>query len=274
LDEVRTFSLLGGRRVVVVTGADGFISRHRAALERYCAAPADSGTLVLECNSLPGNQKLHKIIAQHGGVVRFDALKSRDVAGWIVSRARSVYGKALDVNSAWLLRDMCGSELGVLDTEIAKLAMFVRDRSAITQQDIEALVGRHREEDVFGVIDAIAEGDAAKALAQWERVLATDRAAPARAIGGLAYGVRKLLDLKQQAERGASMFALSKQAFCSAEVLERRLRMNSKKSLQQQLCDLMESDLASKTGLSTVPVAIERFIIRHCVRPRQARRPA
>jgi DNA polymerase III delta subunit len=33
LDEVRTFSLLGGRRIVVVSGADPFVSRHRAALE-------------------------------------------------------------------------------------------------------------------------------------------------------------------------------------------------------------------------------------------------
>ena len=33
LDELRTLSLLGGRRVVVVNDADGFISAHRSALE-------------------------------------------------------------------------------------------------------------------------------------------------------------------------------------------------------------------------------------------------
>ena len=35
LDEARTLSLLGTRRVVVVDDADGFISANRAALERY-----------------------------------------------------------------------------------------------------------------------------------------------------------------------------------------------------------------------------------------------
>lgn len=274
LDEVRTFSLLGGRRVVIVNRADPFITEHRAALERYCEAPADSGTLILDCSSLPANQKLHKIIAKQGEVARFDALKGREIADWMVQRARTVYDKRLAMPCAWTLRELCGSELGLLDAELGKLATFVGERTEITEHDIEALVGRHREEDVFGVIDGIAEGNAAKALAQWERVLATDRAAPARAVGGLAWGVRRLLDLKLQAERGVPMPVLAKQAFCSAEVIERRLRAANVGSLQEQLCDLLDADLATKTGLSTAPVAIERFIVKHSARLQQPARRA
>lgn len=274
LDEVRTFSLLGGRRIVTVYRADAFISKYRAALERYCEAPADSGTLILECASLPANQRIHKIIAQHSEIARFDELKGREVAEWMVQRARNPYGKKLTTSCAWNLRELCGSELGLLDVELAKLATFVGDRAEITQADIDALVGRHREEDVFGVLDGIAEGNAAKALAQWERVLATDRAAPARAIGGLAWGVRRMLDLKLQADRGVPLPALARQAFCGTDVMERRLRVARVTTLQEQLCDLLDADLASKTGLSTVPVAIERFIVKQCTRVQPAPRRA
>lgn len=274
LDEVRTFSLLGGRRVVVVTEADAFITKHRAALERYCEAPADSGTLILECNSLPSNTRLYKIIAKSGEVLRFDALKSRDVNPWIIHRARETYGKRIDDRAAWMLRELTGTALGILDAELSKLAIFVRDRDAITTGDIEALVGRHREEDVFGVLDAMADGDASRALAQWEKVLATDRAAPARAVGGLAWGVRKLIDLKQQAQRGVPSYVLAKQAFTSPEIIDRRLRAASIAELQDQIVDLLNADLASKTGLSSVPAAIERFIITHSARLQQRRRPA
>ncbi|HRX85617.1 MAG TPA: DNA polymerase III subunit delta, partial [Phycisphaerae bacterium] len=141
LDEVRTFSLLGGRRIVIVNRADPFITKHRGALERYCESPADSGTLILECNSLPGNQKLHKIIAKQGEVIRFDELKGRAVAEWMVQRAESVYGKRLASSCAWSLRELCGSELGLLDAELGKLSTFVGDRPAITEADIDALVG-------------------------------------------------------------------------------------------------------------------------------------
>ena len=40
LDDVRTTSLLGGRRVVLVEDADTFITRHRGILERYVAKRA------------------------------------------------------------------------------------------------------------------------------------------------------------------------------------------------------------------------------------------
>jgi DNA polymerase-3 subunit delta len=266
LDEVRTFSLLGGRRIVVVSGADPFVSRHRAALERYCEAPADSGTLILECNSLPGNTRLHKIIAKQGVVIKHDALKGRAITDWIVERSREAYGKRMDAQAAWLLRELCGSTLGLLDAELSKLATYVGDREGIAKSDIEALVGRHREEDVFGVLDALADKDARRALEKWERVLETDRAAPGRAIGGLAWGIRRLIDLKQQAERGVSPHALARQAYTRPEILERRLRIANVVALQGQMRDLLEADLASKTGLSSVPVAIERFIIKHCGR--------
>ena len=42
LDEVRTMSLLGARRVAIVDSADPFITANRQALERYCAAPSES----------------------------------------------------------------------------------------------------------------------------------------------------------------------------------------------------------------------------------------
>ena len=223
LDEVRTYSLLGGRRMVVVEDADSLIKKHRAALENYCASPADSGTLILVCNSLAANTRLYKAIAKTGKVIKCEPIKGRDLASWICHRAGEKYGKQMDSRTAWTLRENVGNSLGALDAELSKLALYVADRKQITTADIEALVGHHREEDVFGVTDAMASGDTAKAFAQWERVLATDRAAPMRAVGGLAWGIRKLLDLKAQAEAGASVYSLAKQAYTQPEILKRRL---------------------------------------------------
>ncbi len=272
LDDVRTYSLLGGRRVVIVEDADEFISAHRAALERYCSEPVDSGVLILVCSSLPGNQRLHKIIAKNGQVTKCDALKRQEVVQWISTRAQEAHGKRLDARAAWMLREFTGDDLGMLDGEIGKLAIFVGERPAITERDIEALVGRHREENVFGVTDAIAEGDPARALAQWEQVLATDRAAPARAVGGLAWGIRRLLALKILAEGGASMAGLARQAFTRPDVLQRRLANVTVEELERQLCDLLSADLAAKSGLGSVTTAIEKFIITHSSRARPARR--
>ncbi len=263
LDEVRTYSLLGGRRVVVVENADSFITANRAALENYASAPADSGTLILECRTLAANTRLYKIVSKVGKVVRCDPLKGRDVIDWLIKRATTQHGKRLDDRAAWLLKDLVGDSLGELDAEVSKLAIYVGDRPAVVSADVEALVGNNREQNVFGVIDAMASGDTPTALHQWERVLATDRAAPGRAIGGLAWGIRRLMEIKEEADRGAPLNVLARKAFTRPDVLQRRLSMVTLQELREQLTDLLEADVATKTGLGTVPTAIERFIIKH-----------
>lgn len=263
LDEVRTFSLLGDKRVVVVEEADGFISTYRAALERYCADSSETGCLILTCKSLPANTRLHRIVKGLGGLVPCEAPRGPGVLAWIAGRAQSTYGKRIDRAAASSLRNYVGDSLGVLDGELDKLATYVGERAVITAGDVDELVGNVREQAVFAVTDAIAEGDARTALRQWERVLATDRAAPGRAIGGLAWGIRKLLGAHDAVAAGTPVYALARQFFTEPAALEARLARMSRRVLEDQLCDLLEADVAGKTGLSEVSRAVERFIIKH-----------
>src|SRR6476646_9078683 len=68
-DELQTLPFLGGHRLVVVDGADPFVTKNRPALEKYVAAPSSSGVLVLEVNSWPANTPLAKLIDNIGTVV-------------------------------------------------------------------------------------------------------------------------------------------------------------------------------------------------------------
>jgi len=65
-DELRSFSMFASIKLVVIRNAEDFISHHRDAMEQYVASPSDSATLVLRCSSLPGNQRISKLIAKHG----------------------------------------------------------------------------------------------------------------------------------------------------------------------------------------------------------------
>lgn len=263
LDEVRTMSLLGGRRVAVVDDADPFISMHRAALERYCQNPCDSGVLVFLCRTLPRTTRLHKAIAENGKLIPCETPKGRGVVDWIARRASAIHGKRMASAAAAALREYAGDELGLLDTELSKLATFVGDRAEITAEDIRSLTGRHREERVFAVTDAMASGDVEAALWHWEQVLATDRAAPVRAVAGLAWSVRRLLDARRQWDSGTSIESLARGLFTPPDVLARRFKRISTRDLEDQQRDLLEVDELVKTGAATVETAVERFIVRH-----------
>ena len=263
LDELRTPSLLGDRRVVIVDEADPFITAHREALERYCSAPAVNGSLLLLCNTLPANTRLCKAIKKTGSVISVSPPRGRATVDWIIDRAKRVYRRRLDPSAARRLYDHVGDASGALDGELAKLTAFVGDRPEITPDDVGRVTGRHCEEKVFAVMDALASKDAAGAMRYWKQVLATDPAAPGRAIAGLAWGVRRLLEARRDWEDGQHLGALAKRMWTDPNTLRLRLERMNADRLERQLGDLLTADLAIKTGASTIGPAIERFIVTH-----------
>lgn len=269
LDDLRTLPFLTARRLVLLRDADGFISRYRSELEAYTETPSSTGVLVMECKSMPANTRLYKRINNVGRIIKCETIKPAAVPSWIVKHGRSAHGKTIDTKAAALLCDQIGADLGLLDAELQKLAMYVGQRTSITADDVEALTGRCREEQVWGILSAMAAGDRAKALAAWEQVWQTDRAASARAIGGLAFTVRRLLAAKKAQEAGAPIDELRRTLMIWRD--DRRLMTElaafSTSQIEQMLCRLLEADVAAKTSTASVRSSIEALIIEMSGRP-------
>ncbi len=266
-DELRTLPFLADRRVACLREADGFISRYRSQLEHYLSAPSETGVLVLVCRTFHARTKLYKLAQQVGHIVPCEPPRGRGVAAWLVQQARQRYGKRIDPPAAESLRELIGEQLADLDAELGKLALYAGDRPRITSRDVEALVGQHRQEKVFRITDAIAHRDASGALRLWQQVWATDRAAPARAIGGLRWAVKRMLDARKLHDSGVPLGQVAGRVRMPAHLLERQLAGLSRKRLEQQLERLLQADLAAKTGAGTVQRAIEKFIVEQCGAP-------
>ncbi|MBI5763228.1 MAG: DNA polymerase III subunit delta [Planctomycetes bacterium] len=278
LDEVRTPSLLAPVRMVIVRDADEFVSENRDGIERFLTKPPPkkdakveppppiTGVLVLVCRSWSKSTRLYKIVDALGGNIPCDSPKANEVPGWLVAHARSAYGCTLDGAAARRLVDLVGPSLGLLDMELSKLATYVMPKTMIGMTQIEELVGASREEKVFGITDCIARRDAKGALAMWEQVIATDRDAPYRSIGGLAYGFRKLAEGKRLMKQGLAMPEVAKRAGLWGDLtqIKRQLERFSLTQWQDHLVKLLRLDVASKTGLGHVSTSVERFIVELC----------
>jgi DNA polymerase-3 subunit delta len=262
LDDLRTLPFLTDRRLVVVREADKFITLYRQALEEYASSPSPTGVLLIECKSLPGNTRLAKQIAKIGQVLKFDPLAAYKVPGWLASYCKDQYGVQIDQKAAMKLVDLVGPDLGLLDAELQKCVLYISGRKQITLADIEVLVGQQREEQVWGILSAIGEGDERKALRLWEEVCQTDRAAEARAVGGIAFTVRRLLKAKRAQEAGASSGELMKEMWIRDErQLRRELGAFTTAQVEDMLSRLLETDVGAKSGLASVQTSIERLII-------------
>ncbi|HZZ43763.1 MAG TPA: DNA polymerase III subunit delta [Tepidisphaeraceae bacterium] len=186
LDELRSFAMFGNGKMVVVRDADDFVSKYREQLEKYVAAPSDSATLVLRLSSLPAGQRIHKLIAKVGQVIKCDPPSVAQLPMWITNRAKSEYKAAIAPDAARLLADLIGDELGRLDTELAKLSLQIEPGKAISLEQIRGSVAFQREQEMRVLTSALAAGQTAEALRRWRQLLQTDSSAEFRAVTWLA----------------------------------------------------------------------------------------
>lgn len=238
------------QRLAVLRQADKFVSRYRAELLRWLAAPPSQATLVIELSSLPSNQKLYSAVIAAGTLVKCEAPAGKRLEKWLMTRSQRHHRLRLSESQAGLVIDRVGADLGMLDTEMAKLAMLADDDGQIAQQRLEATVGGWRVQTAWQVAEAAVSGRTAEALEELDKLLLAGQAA----VGLLAqlswywrrFGVAA--ELIEQSERlGRSVTlgqALLKAGFrpYDVESATRQLRRIGRRRAIQLLGRLLEAD--------------------------------
>lgn len=264
LDELRSFAMFGGGKVVVVRSADDFISRFREQLEEYVAHPSDSATLVLRLDSLPSNQRIHKAIAKVGVIE--DCNPPKDVKRWIVQHAKTAQHVTIDPDAAALLADLIGNDLGRLDTELAKLALGVDGKHrTIGPEQVAAGVSFQRERQMWDMTNELASGRPEEALKRWRQLVSLDPSAEFRAVTWLGMwleNVRKALAMKR---KGANPFTICQQLRIWPRELQGPFMKTADtlgdRGVARALDLLAEVDLQSKSGVGDAATNVERFIL-------------
>ena len=263
LDEIRSFSMFAGSKLVVVRSADEFISRFRDSMEEYVAAPVDSATLVLRCKSLPGNQRISKLIAKHGRVEPCEPPKDRELARWVSERAKTTHKVAIEPAAAQALADLVGADLGRLDNEIAKLALMVD--GGVTEKDVNASVVFQREQEMWHMTDELTGGRVAKALERWRHLLTTDPSSEFRAVTWLTIWLEKAVKAQRLKKQRISQPAIAKELRIwpahNVDALLRTADRLGDRGLADALDLLASLDHRSKSGLGEAADNVERFML-------------
>ncbi len=172
LDEVRTLPFLSRSRVVIVEGADPFVTAHRRELETYVERPSSSGVLVLSVKTWPASTKLAKLVEKVGLAIECKGPHERALAPWLAQVARTRCRAQLDDDAARLLIELVGPEAGLLVSELEKLAVYVGNRGKIHRDDVARMIGAGRIETIWKTLDAATTGRGDLALDHLDGLLA------------------------------------------------------------------------------------------------------
>jgi DNA polymerase-3 subunit delta len=186
--------------VVIVRAADKLVKDFRPDLEAYLANPSSAGRLFLELLSCPANTRLYKLadsdhLLVHCGVPASANSKNKSpdltkLKQFLLNVVAPLHRCKLQAAAAERLMDLTGLNVGMLETEIAKLALYEQPGGTITESMVNDIVGGWRASTIWQTIDAAAAGNAAEALKQLDRMMASGEA-PIGLLPLIAWSMRR-----------------------------------------------------------------------------------
>jgi DNA polymerase III delta subunit len=190
----RVFPMLGDRRIVIVLRAERLLKPKRQVkpsdvidiepddddvaiefgpLEDYLAGPVPFTTLVFVAAAIDRTRRFTKRLVEKAQVTEFSGLVPaafgrRDTRASAMSLAQEAIaraGRTIDQPALQLLADRAGGDVTKLRGDLDRLLLYTEGQNRITRADVaEIAVESLSVDDEWGVINAISDGDAARAL--------------------------------------------------------------------------------------------------------------
>lgn len=189
---------MGEQRTVVVRAADKFLSKSRSEIEAYLAGGPHACRLILQLDSLASNTKVYKLLDKQQHLICCYS-ETGQKSGVTAANRRSFLTKymaprhqvKMNAAAADALIEMLGHDMGMLDTEIAKLSLYLDPGGTIDEALVRDVVAGWQGKTIWQIIDAITAGDAAEALKQLDKLI--DGGQPAIALlPQIAWSLRRL----------------------------------------------------------------------------------
>jgi DNA polymerase-3 subunit delta len=264
LDELRTTPFLTDKRVAVIRGADGFVSKHRDTLEKYFEKPASTGVLVLTVTTWDARTRLAKMLPKVGTLIALTPPPRWKLPEHLIQYAAGKHKMKLNKDAAEMLVELTGEELAQLYNEVDKLALFAHGETVIRADHVEALIGHHRIYDAFEVIDAMVGGNAGQAITRLRNMFEEDKSSEYSAVGAFAFHLRRMFQAKALLEKRTNPADIAKQLriWSNQDRFFASLQRISLPQIGGFLEELAAIDHATKTGQGQAPVLIEQLVLR------------
>ncbi|SHE90816.1 DNA polymerase III subunit delta [Alkalibacter saccharofermentans] len=134
-------------------------------LIEYLNSPNKSTCLVFISKTIDKKRRLYKNIAKNGSLVECAKLERKDLERWITKRIR-ISGKTIDKKAMDLFiegMDYLGKDskmtLGDIENETEKLISLGGNDRIITQEEVEKIMVKSMESNIFKMLDHIGTGN-------------------------------------------------------------------------------------------------------------------
>lgn len=247
-------------RVVSIRDAQGLSNKAREAVES-AASSVPAGLILVISATIPRDSKakFYSNLQKTAVSVEFPAVDVMDLPGWLSGHANEVHGLEIEIDAARALAAAIGTQLGILVTEMEKLAAYVGERGRITLDDIRAVGGYVPRVDRWGWFDAIGEKRYSEALRLLPSLLESGENGVGLVIGMASHLLR--IGLVAGGGREALERQLKGQKWLAGRI-EPQARGWTPEEIDLALEELLRTDRLLKSTSLTDRQAVEELLLR------------
>lgn len=157
-EEADTISMFGGKRLIWISGSTA--KNMVKSIDPVLSIPPEDTLILIEAGDLRKTAPLRKQIEQAEFAIALpcfaDDQKSLDR---LIDQELAKAGLTIDDPARQLLRPLLGADRQASRNEVIKLCLYASGKGAISERDIEAIVGDASAFAIDEVVDAASTGD-------------------------------------------------------------------------------------------------------------------
>jgi DNA polymerase-3 subunit delta len=246
IDEAQAIGMLGGRRVVRISGATDAISDAVASLlEQHRSS--EHTLVVIEGQELASKSGLRKLFegSPHAAVIACYHDEAESLAGLVRGQLQEA-GFAIARDALDYLSQSLGGDRGVTRSEIEKLILYKgEDKSEVTLADAIACIGDRAAFALDDLIDAVCLGDLKALDRQFDRnIVETPPIVMLRSLARHFLRLHPILERLRAGERAEQVYASQRPPlpWPVRQRVERHCRIWSPAAIGLALQQLMETE--------------------------------
>ena len=256
-----TLPFFSERRCIVLENTELFKSGENPLVEYIKNIPETTRILFIE-NEVDKRSKMFKSVKAHGSITELSHQDEDTLKKWILSKVKKE-DKEMHSQTMDYFLGRVGVDMDNIQNELEKLFAYAADKPEISKADIDQVCAPQIVNQIFEMINAVAQKNHTKALQLYYDLLAL-KEPPMRILYLMTRQYRLMLQVKDLSKRGFNRKEIATRAglhpFATGKFMEqgKGFTIESLLNIIKEGADLEER---VKTGLLQDNMAVELFIM-------------
>jgi DNA polymerase-3 subunit delta len=263
IDLAETLPFFAERRLIVLEDT-GFFKNATADLADYIKEMPETTAMIFVESEVDKRGKLFKAVQSKGRAVELGRQDENTLLRWIMGSVKKE-GKQITEATIRHFLTKVGTDMENIQKELEKLFCYVLEKETITTEDVETICTTHITNQIFNMVDAVADKKQREALGYYYDLLALKEPAM-RILALLTRQFKLLLEVKVLTKQGFDRKDIASKTgvppFAVGKYQDQAKRF-SQKELRGILEESADIDESVKTGKLTDILGVELFIMKY-----------